>query len=71
MTWLCENAKDRNTARITPLDQWLWRNAELYLMYDSVRKRLEPAGCAIARSLVGNFVTARHGRLLGDSIDPR
>ena len=32
--------------------------SELYLMYDAVRKRLEPAGCEIARSLVGNFVTS-------------
>jgi phosphoenolpyruvate---glycerone phosphotransferase subunit DhaK len=32
--------------------------SELYLMYDAVRKHLEPAGCKIARSLVGNFVTS-------------
>ena len=32
--------------------------SELYLMYDAVRKLLEPAGCVIARSLVGNFVTS-------------
>ena len=32
--------------------------SELYLMYDAVRKRLEPAGCTVARSLVGNFVTS-------------
>src|SRR3954451_9213488 len=32
--------------------------SELYLMYDAVRKRLEPLGCLIARSLVGNFVTS-------------
>jgi phosphoenolpyruvate---glycerone phosphotransferase subunit DhaK len=32
--------------------------SELYLMYDPVRERLERAGCAIARSLVGNFVTS-------------
>ncbi|MBV9530674.1 MAG: dihydroxyacetone kinase subunit DhaK [Bradyrhizobium sp.] len=32
--------------------------SELYLMYDAVRKRLEPARCTIARSLVGNFVTS-------------
>lgn len=32
--------------------------SELYLMYDAVRKRLEPLGCVIARSLVGNFVTS-------------
>ena len=32
--------------------------SELYLMYDAVRKRLEGAGCTIARSLVGNFVTS-------------
>jgi dihydroxyacetone kinase-like protein len=32
--------------------------SELYLMYDAVRRRLEPAGCTIARSLVGNFVTS-------------
>jgi dihydroxyacetone kinase-like protein len=31
---------------------------ELYLMYDAVRRRLEPAGCVIARSLVGNLVTS-------------
>jgi len=32
--------------------------SELYLMYESVRKRLEAAGLVIARSLVGNFVTS-------------
>src|SRR6202163_3929497 len=32
--------------------------SELYLMYDAVRKLLEPAGTIIARSLVGNFVTS-------------
>jgi len=32
--------------------------SELYLMYESVRQRLEAAGLAIARSLVGNFVTS-------------
>jgi dihydroxyacetone kinase-like protein len=32
--------------------------SELYLMYDAVRKRLEGAGCTVARSLVGNFVTS-------------
>jgi phosphoenolpyruvate---glycerone phosphotransferase subunit DhaK len=32
--------------------------SELYLMYEAVRKRLELAGCTIARSLVGNFVTS-------------
>src|SRR6201993_1657271 len=32
--------------------------SELYLIYDAVRKRLEGAGCIIARSLVGNFVTS-------------
>jgi phosphoenolpyruvate---glycerone phosphotransferase subunit DhaK len=32
--------------------------SELYLMYDAVRKLLEPAGTSIARSLVGNFVTS-------------
>src|ERR1700746_3033974 len=32
--------------------------SELYLMYDAVRPRLEAAGCVIARSLVGNFVTS-------------
>jgi dihydroxyacetone kinase-like protein len=32
--------------------------SELYLMYDSVRQRLEAAGLVIARSLVGNFVTS-------------
>jgi dihydroxyacetone kinase-like protein len=31
---------------------------ELYLMYDAVRKLLEPAGIIVARSLVGNFVTS-------------
>jgi dihydroxyacetone kinase-like protein len=32
--------------------------SELYLMYDAVRRPLEAAGCIIARSLVGNFVTS-------------
>jgi dihydroxyacetone kinase-like protein len=32
--------------------------SELYLMYDAVRKLLEPTGCIVARSLVGNFVTS-------------
>jgi dihydroxyacetone kinase-like protein len=32
--------------------------SELYLMYDAVRKRLEPAGPVVVRSLVGNFVTS-------------
>ena len=32
--------------------------SELYLMYDAVRRRLEPAGATIVRSLVGNFVTS-------------
>jgi phosphoenolpyruvate---glycerone phosphotransferase subunit DhaK len=32
--------------------------SELYLMYDAVRKRLAAAGCPVARSLVGNFVTS-------------
>jgi dihydroxyacetone kinase-like protein len=32
--------------------------SELYLMYDAVHNRLEPAGITIARSLVGNFVTS-------------
>jgi dihydroxyacetone kinase-like protein len=32
--------------------------SELYLMYDAVRRLLEPAGISIARSLVGNFVTS-------------
>jgi dihydroxyacetone kinase-like protein len=32
--------------------------SELYLMYDAVRKRLDALGYAIARSLVGNFVTS-------------
>jgi dihydroxyacetone kinase-like protein len=32
--------------------------AELYLMYDAVRKRLAASGIAVARSLVGNFVTS-------------
>jgi phosphoenolpyruvate---glycerone phosphotransferase subunit DhaK len=31
---------------------------ELYLMYDAVRRLLEPAGTIVARSLVGNFVTS-------------
>ena len=32
--------------------------SELYLMYDAVRRLLEPAGTTIGRSLVGNFVTS-------------
>src|SRR5437868_2339107 len=32
--------------------------SELYLMYDAVRRLLEPGGSIVARSLVGNFVTA-------------
>ena len=32
--------------------------SELYLMYDAVRKLLEPGGTIVARSLVGNFVTS-------------
>ena len=32
--------------------------SELYLMYDAVRRRLEPAGSIVTRSLVGNFVTS-------------
>jgi dihydroxyacetone kinase-like protein len=32
--------------------------SELYLMYDAVRKQIEPAGIIVARSLVGNFVTS-------------
>jgi phosphoenolpyruvate---glycerone phosphotransferase subunit DhaK len=32
--------------------------SELYLMYDAVRKLLEPAGAVAARSIVGNFVTS-------------
>lgn len=32
--------------------------SELYLMYDAVRSRLEPAGTVVSRSLVGNFVTS-------------
>jgi len=32
--------------------------SELYLMYDAVRRPLEAAGCVVARSLVGNFVTS-------------
>jgi dihydroxyacetone kinase-like protein len=32
--------------------------SELYLMYNDVRKPLEAAGCIVARSLVGNFVTS-------------
>ena len=32
--------------------------SELYLLYNDVRTRLEAAGCTVARSLVGNFVTS-------------
>ena len=32
--------------------------SELYLMYDAVRRLLEPAGSMVTRSLVGNFVTS-------------
>jgi dihydroxyacetone kinase-like protein len=32
--------------------------SELYLMYDAVRRGLEPGGTGVARSLVGNFVTS-------------
>lgn len=32
--------------------------SELYLMYNDVRHGVEAAGCAVARSLVGNFVTS-------------
>ncbi|MDR3483418.1 MAG: dihydroxyacetone kinase subunit DhaK [Bradyrhizobium sp.] len=32
--------------------------SELYLMYDAVRKLLEPVGITVARSMVGNFVTS-------------
>jgi dihydroxyacetone kinase-like protein len=32
--------------------------SELYLIYNDVRQKLETAGCVIARSLVGNFVTS-------------
>jgi len=32
--------------------------SELYLMYEEIRKRLEPTGITVARSLVGNFVTS-------------
>jgi len=32
--------------------------SELYLMYNDVRHGVEAAGCKIARSLVGNFVTS-------------
>jgi dihydroxyacetone kinase-like protein len=32
--------------------------SELYLMYNDVRKGVEAAGCVVARSLVGNFVTS-------------
>jgi phosphoenolpyruvate---glycerone phosphotransferase subunit DhaK len=32
--------------------------SELYLMYNDVRTGLEAAGCTVARSLVGNFVTS-------------
>jgi len=31
---------------------------ELYLMYNDVRTGFEAAGCTVARSLVGNFVTS-------------
>jgi dihydroxyacetone kinase-like protein len=31
---------------------------ELYLMYDAVRKLLEPGGSIVTRSLVGNYVTS-------------
>jgi phosphoenolpyruvate---glycerone phosphotransferase subunit DhaK len=33
-------------------------SSELYLMYNDVRKGVEAAGCTVARSLVGNFVTS-------------
>ena len=32
--------------------------SELYLMYDAVRRLLEPVGITVARSMVGNFVTS-------------
>jgi dihydroxyacetone kinase-like protein len=32
--------------------------SELYLMYDAVRRLLEPTGILVTRSLVGNFVTS-------------
>jgi dihydroxyacetone kinase-like protein len=32
--------------------------SELYLMYNDARHRVEAAGCTVARSLVGNFVTS-------------
>jgi dihydroxyacetone kinase-like protein len=32
--------------------------SELYLMYNDVRRGVEDAGCVVARSLVGNFVTS-------------
>ena len=32
--------------------------SELYLMYNDVRHGVEAAGCTVARSLVGNFVTS-------------
>ena len=32
--------------------------SELYLMYNDVRAGVEAAGCTVARSLVGNFVTS-------------
>src|SRR5579872_5386384 len=32
--------------------------SELYLMYNDVRRGVEAAGCIVARSLVGNFVTS-------------
>ena len=32
--------------------------SELYLMYDAVRRLLEPAGSIVVRSLVGNYVTS-------------
>jgi dihydroxyacetone kinase len=32
--------------------------SELYLIYNEARQKLETAGCVIARSLVGNFVSS-------------
>jgi dihydroxyacetone kinase-like protein len=32
--------------------------SELYLIYNDARQKLETAGCVIARSLVGNFVSS-------------
>ena len=32
--------------------------AELYIVYNHARKRLEDAGLEVARSLVGNYITS-------------